>query len=715
MTSYRSGFQGTETSRAIVTIHSLGDESTLLSGGALRLQGIDRDVGSPVLTDVRTFKALGHPAGFFVVDIKADRASRDLVMELSDDDWVDISFTRFGVEMHTMRGQIEDIRRVQSVVNGATVEVYRVSGRDFGRIFDITPIWFDVITDGFFGPGAAVRIFEAYGAVLADPATVVETILSGFLRELRDIGRANWELPASLPGILVPGSNNERATFIKNIAFDDKDFYNFPTRGNPITPSWFTINNQSIWNLAMQWADLPICEAFADLRQLHGLAVVSQNPIALEKQAINDLGFGLPADIVGPFEPINDLSDLDSNAVGPADSAMAVVFRDRPFLTWTRLDPATDKIQSIEDGPWFQLPLYTVQSEDGVTFEVGRSGGERRNAFFAQPRLIHELAGSYFYLNGPLWNPSDVAAHGLRKMDVVFEYLDANEVLRLSETYRARLRDFHCMNHLFYNGTAEFAHGRPDIRIGTRLRLNARFEQDQETYYVEHVSNRWQLQRGVRTSVGLTRGWIGTDRSYVRAFQEITGKYKATVVASGESLDEAIVDQVQEEAASSESVALIKPTTSQLSKNLLDQGAARYGPFTLAAQALFAQAAQLLSVPITWADPAHAEGSALHTILRKESDGFVGRPNYTYGQRAQSVRDWAEIWDELRDGRITATSSATGLGQLLLRNVESFYPSGRAGIGNPLEEAQGMLAYIQDRYGSPSVAAAQYGTVFEGY
>jgi SLT domain-containing protein len=55
------------------------------------------------------------------------------------------------------------------------------------------------------------------------------------------------------------------------------------------------------------------------------------------------------------------------------------------------------------------------------------------------------------------------------------------------------------------------------------------------------------------------------------------------------------------------------------------------------------------------------------------------------------------------------------MGQLLLRNVDRYYPDGRAGIGNPMSEAIGMLRYIQDRYGSPERAWAQYGRRHEGY
>jgi hypothetical protein len=132
---------------------------------------------------------------------------------------------------------------------------------------------------------------------------------------------------------------------------------------------------------------------------------------------------------------------------------------------------------------------------------------------------------------------------------------------------------------------------------------------------------------------------------------------------------------------------------------------ATYAPFASDTIKLFEEAATLAGVPRSW-----ASSTGLHRILQRESHGEVGKPNYTYGSRAPR-----EVHAELRAGIISARSSATGLGQLLLSNVELYYPSGRAGIGDPLEEAVGMLRYIEARYGSPSQAWASYGRLHEGY
>ncbi len=114
---------------------------------------------------------------------------------------------------------------------------------------------------------------------------------------------------------------------------------------------------------------------------------------------------------------------------------------------------------------------------------------------------------------------------------------------------------------------------------------------------------------------------------------------------------------------------------------------------------VFRAAAFLAKVPRAWADSV-----GLRNLVQAESKGAVGRPNYTYGARSASPDRWASVHAELRAGRITELSSATGLGQLLLDNVEKYMPAGRAGIGDPVQEAAGMLRYIQAAYGNPEVA-----------
>lgn len=125
----------------------------------------------------------------------------------------------------------------------------------------------------------------------------------------------------------------------------------------------------------------------------------------------------------------------------------------------------------------------------------------------------------------------------------------------------------------------------------------------------------------------------------------------------------------------------------------------RYAPGSQKQIQLFTRAADVAGVSSDWAsDP------GLIALIEAESAGWVGIPNYTYGERKKDRSRWPGVWAELRRGAITTKSSATGLGQLKLSNVDVFYPAGRAGIGDALNEAVGMLRYIDVRYGHPREA-----------
>jgi hypothetical protein len=98
-----------------------------------------------------------------------------------------------------------------------------------------------------------------------------------------------------------------------------------------------------------------------------------------------------------------------------------------------------------------------------------------------------------------------------------------------------------------------------------------------------------------------------------------------------------------------------------------------------------------------------------HWLLGKENgDGVVGLPNCSIG-RNLSREQIAIVHARIRHGERWTRSTATGLGQLIIGNVDRHYPDGRAGIGNPRSEAYGMLSYMVENYGSWAQVRQQYG------
>jgi len=709
------GFQGSETSRVEVTIYSFGDEPGLIGAPTItELNGASLG-GGPALSSLNVEKTLGAPAGTFLLEVKADAQAQQLFEGISDDDWVDIVITRNGARSHVMRGQIDSIKYTTSVDgSGATSRVVQVAGSDFGRIFALTPIWFDIMTkdDIELTSFAMSNILSATG-LNRDPLTTTRGVMAGFIRELNKSGKTKWQLPSSMPGVLselsaggqdaaqlqaqnlgadpglasflAAGASTDIAYALRNMAFYGLDYIDHPNRSGAIAYQLFPDKNQSVWEYTMRWADLPVCELYTEL-----LAPGTTRGKATRRSG--DLGFGIDETTIQHQVPVNDPT-LESELL-PEHSAMTVVFRDRPFPTYSRaLDGKTP--EPIGEGPWFkQLQTYEISDQHVVAKAVGRTGHVRKNAFYATPKLFHERADAHFSLQQPLWRPDDILRHGFRRMDVTFDYTSAAlDIFDMTRVYRQRIRDFHCMDHLFLSGRIALGHGRPDIRVGQKLKILSTSGVE-EQYYIESWRHVWNLQQGVRTDIGVSRGWLGTDETLIEAMNEIVGLYHTIEVGTG-------LDVPPPE--------LNGPAAVDPSADRPEDHAEAYPPFSPQLIALFRAAAVEAGVPTTWADPADPEGNALHSIMAgvrgkfpgENNRGWVGWPNYTYGARARKFSQWAVIWSEIRAGQLNRSSSgevlstATGLGQLLVANVRSFYPSGVAGIGVAREEAVGMLKYIK--------------------
>ncbi|PZM83917.1 hypothetical protein DLH72_03055 [Candidatus Gracilibacteria bacterium] len=129
----------------------------------------------------------------------------------------------------------------------------------------------------------------------------------------------------------------------------------------------------------------------------------------------------------------------------------------------------------------------------------------------------------------------------------------------------------------------------------------------------------------------------------------------------------------------------------------------KFKPYSEDTVTLFKIATKTAGLPESW-----AINKNTHYILQRESNGIVGALNYTI--KGMSLEKFKEksLQSNLKNP-IGAKSTASGLGQLLLSNVDKYYPSGRKGIGDPIEEAIGFLNYIKDRYGNPDVAKSVYG------
>lgn len=130
----------------------------------------------------------------------------------------------------------------------------------------------------------------------------------------------------------------------------------------------------------------------------------------------------------------------------------------------------------------------------------------------------------------------------------------------------------------------------------------------------------------------------------------------------------------------------------------------RFTPNSQDAVTLFRIATKSAWLPESW-----ATSNDLHYILGKESRWWVvWILNYTI--KWMSLERFKTLAvNSKADNPIWAKSTASWLWQLLLSNVDKYYPSWRRWIWDPIEEAIWFMRYIKDRYWSPEVARSVYG------
>lgn len=488
------GFQGSETSGVEVNLHSYGQDPILFgSSGVVSLVGRYRTDDDHALIAVNTDKQMGA-AGTFTLTLKPSQVYFDTPFDrIVDDDWVDIIFKRHGRVWHTMRGTVDSISRTKAVGGtGATTTVYTITGRDHQKQFEMTPLWFNRFTHENLAGSASTRVYSILPTIGGDPAETVQAFLISWLQELESIGRANWPIPDSLPNTL--------GNFIEDIqrGFALDGFTGVPDRIS-INPN-FMEPSGNIWGLAQEWSDSGFCELWCDLGKNSG-------QLGADEECTVD------------------------------ESSLSVFFRDRPFpLSNAVVDQngnAPAGLSLGRDSAWFRLPLHIVPRQQVISDTVQRTGTERLNAFFVSPQLTQEFAriGRNDLLQ-PLWSSQDIFRHGMRRYDIMSRYKARDGALAtLSAVQRHIARDHYAINPYLYNGEISLAVGRPDIRVGTRVRIPADAGEASlpETFYVEGVTHNWVFGQGIRTTLRVTRGWFGDDESLMDAIEELVDQYAEPV------------------------------------------------------------------------------------------------------------------------------------------------------------------------------------------
>lgn len=477
------------TSRARATFYLHGDDLVIEPPrrGKLETRGDHLRQDEPALVRVSCSKRMGAGPGRFTLALKVP-PSIDLFDWIADDEWVDLELLQFGHPNHVMRGMVDRINPVTRT-GGAESVTWMISCSEFARAYVGTEIFFNEFGGEIAGEIAARAWLNSVG-LHGSVDEVVATYLSGFLRELNGLGRNLWDLPAAMPGITG-------TTLVETVLAPWKDDFSNDIARNATNPNWLIPPQSNLWALAQEWSDPEFTELYPELLVPSGVNIAGRAAARY---------------------------DYPSGDTRPDQTRMAIVLRDKPFPTFT-LDGG------IRSALWYDLEEHTIPREQVRDPNVGRGGAERFNTFIVSPQLTQELTGNPLDFSVPLWDPVDIKRHGVRRLEMRTRYV-ANEPdlnLTVSRRGRQRLRDWHVLNAYFRAGTINTKPGRPEIRIGTRLRIPGAAGPESDTrYYVEGFDHDWDLEDGVTSSFIVSRGWKGTEESMIAKMVRMNANYTET-------------------------------------------------------------------------------------------------------------------------------------------------------------------------------------------
>lgn len=494
----KEGLQSSETSRVEVVIYTQEDEVLFTAQGddrifrgntsrVLRFVGdSSRDPGvvDEGVISVSTHHVMGSAAPDWIVVLKSNLDVNEFETLVADDSWIDIMFTRFDITYHAVRGLVRSIEVGTTVIEGTTTVTYTLTGRGFGNIFEMEVPYFNVYASQD-AAAASLSIpeqaFKERGSGIRDVPQTVEAYLRTFFEYLAKTQYGTWKLPTDMP-------SGGGGFFVNEFKFDSSNFIPVPFR-HPLDPHHMTTEGGNLWSLASEWSDPGFCELFTDL---------------------------IP-NVDGP-----NVAVMGTQLSKPSTTRMGVILRTRPFPTGSI--PGLP----IDESPWFQLPIYYITPEEISSSRVVRSNAERLNTFAIVPKFSVEDLGQHQNVIAPAMNLDSVSRHGVRKIDISSNYVvDQGDLLEMVSLQRNLMVDWHCLDAYFYSGSISLGYGRPDIRIGTRLRIESPFGLSQDmTYYIEGVSHQWSFGPGIRTSLTVTRGWRGTERSLGNAVSREASYYQ---------------------------------------------------------------------------------------------------------------------------------------------------------------------------------------------
>lgn len=405
---------------------------------------------------------VGTPSGTFSLTLTPMKHWSRII---SPGDWLTVSLSQKGVTDSRVRmiGNVDRVVAVEQVQDdGKRSVTYHVTGRDFGKVFEVYSIWFNPY-DVFWAKQAAIfgksGLFEVVGKSKALIDTTVRVFLGGdfanlggdFAQEQLDAYRIPAELSHDLGGF-----NTTR--FGDVLALNTDDVPGFKSIGQ------MYVEQGNLWRILKLYSNSVVNELFLEHVD-HGDAVIPG--LFLRVYPFTQQGFSIPGAVSG-----------------------AGVFQDLPTVHITGEDILGSAIGTGDHDRVNFFLLYGDTAADRTTNPIIALLNK------GTPRFPHA-------------NVADIRRHGLRQYVRGTSFSSTSRknfyVVDIMRGWNVLLKHWFEHNSLLETGTFSVV-GRPEIRTGKRLLItDAKFNTNKE-FYIEGTRDTWSYPGRWDQVITVTRG-----------------------------------------------------------------------------------------------------------------------------------------------------------------------------------------------------------------
>jgi len=420
-------------------------------------------------------KSLSSPAGTFQCKILA---TRDYSKLISPGDWVQIYLTTSKDKKHKrVIGNVDRISLEEFINEDGMREIYfSISGRDFGKIFQDTTIWFNPYTLDQYKAVILNKINKPGGP----PNVLIKNIIDLFLNDAESVADCStsmnyWYIGDRFAQELGQSGHPQFADLI------DMSDFSVEQPGFKAIP---VLNVQgNVWSV------------------LKGISNEVINTMFTELYENKDTGELLPK----------------------------LYFGVRPYCFRSFTSEIIPTIQYFLD-----LPSAVVDAKEIIGASIGLNDHDRLNMFFLrlqeQPYYKSQEA-KVFYTQGI--DLDSIKRSGLRLFSRNIDYGIIQGGTVDSELYSEYMRlvsTWYKANHLLENGTFTIL-GNPEIRVGRRLVINNSKMYPNRQYLIESYTDSWSFGDVWRQQVEVTRGITLENESEKYAYQSQAGLFNVSQVS----------------------------------------------------------------------------------------------------------------------------------------------------------------------------------------